>query len=335
MRKRIKSILSASILFIAGIIFSSFDLHAQTDSSFVPNGKPFALIFSNVNYTFNKEASNKAFELTRAYLGYEYSFSKNITSRLNLDIGDPGVGQFHMTAFIKNAFVQYKNKDLSARFGVISLNQFSLQEEHWGYRYIYMSFQDAYKFGSSADLGAAFEYSPSRKISVDISVLNGEGYKNIQIDSVFKTTFGVTIRPFKGFIIRGYYDNMKNDFAQNSFALFAAYDIKKFRAGVEYNLQKNNQMINGNDFSGISVYTSLELGERFSIFSRYDYLKSAISDNTGEPWNNQNDGQYFIAGFDYSPVKGVKISPSYIGYLPRDKTLSFISRLGLYFEISF
>ena len=124
------------------------------------------LVFTNVNSTFNKNGNSKAFEITRAYLGYEYFFSKNISTRINLDVGDPGVGKLQMTAYIKNAFVQYKNEGLTARFGMFGVDQYNLQEKQWGYRYVYKSFQDAYNFGPSADLGAGFEYSPAKFISL-------------------------------------------------------------------------------------------------------------------------------------------------------------------------
>lgn len=316
------------------LALTSQEIFAQSES-FVPNGKPLVLIFSNVNYSINKEGNNKAFVINRAYLGYDYFFSKNISSRIIIDVADPGVGELHMTAFLKNAFVQFKNDNISARIGMISTDQFSLQERHWGYRYVYMSFQDAYKFGPSADLGAAFEYSPAKFISFDFSVLNGEGFKNVQVDSIFKATFGVTLKPLDGLEIRGYYDRMKNDYAQTTISLFAGYSIKKFRAGFEYNIQKNNRMIDGNDFSGISLYASLGVAEKFSIFTRYDFLKSDIPVNETDPWNNNNDGQIFIAGFDYSPVKGVKISPTYTGYAPEDRSLYFTSQFGLYFEVRF
>jgi hypothetical protein len=323
--------------FIIALIISltSFELRSQPDSSFTRHGNPFALIFTDMNYSFNKAGNSKTFELTRGYLGYEYFFSKTITSRINVDFGNPGVGELQMTAYVKNAFVQFKNEKLSGRIGVIGTDQFSLLEKQWGYRYIYMSFQDAYKFGPSADLGAGVEYSPAKIISFDLSVLNGEGYKKIQIDSTFKTTFGVTIKPFKGFMLRGYYDIMKNNYAQTTTSVFAGYSIRKFKAGLEYNIQKNNGMINGHDFSGISVYSSLVLADKFSVFARYDYLESVIPANATEPWNKGKDGQFFIAGFDYTPVKGVKIAPTYMGYAPNDKSKYFTSRIGLYFEMRF
>lgn len=334
--KIVKNLSSVTALTAVIITLFLFDASAQSDSSFTPHGKPFALIFSDVNYSFNKDGNSKAFELTRAFLGYEYFFSKNISSKLNVDFADPGVGELQMTVVIRNAFVQYKNNNFAARIGMIDVDQFRLQQAQWGYRYIYRSFQDAYKYGSPVDLGAAFEYSPSKIISIDLSVLNGEGYKKVQLDSIFKTTFGITFKPFRGFVLRGYYDIMKNNHAQTSIALMAGYTIGKFKAGLEYNIQKNNGMIDSLDLSGISVYTSLGLAEKISIFTRYDYLRSDVPHNTLEAGDFiRKDGQLFIAGFDYTPVSGVKIAPVYFGYAPDDKSKSFTSRFGLYFEVKF
>ncbi len=336
MLKRIIKRLSGLLFPILLSLFLSLDIYAQSDSSFTPHGKPFALIFSDVSYTTNKEGNSKAFELTRAFLGYEYSFSRNISSKINIDLADPGVGELKMTAVIRNAFVQYKNNKFSVRFGMIDVDQFILQQAQWGYRYIYKSFQDAYKYSPPSDLGAAFEYSPAKIISFDLSILNGEGYKKVQVDSIFKTTFGIILRPFNGFVLRGYADMMKKDYAQTSLSFLAGYNRKKFKTGIEYNMQKNKDMIDGNDLSGLSVYASLGLSDKFSLFTRYDYLKATVPDNAIETGDIiKKDGQLFIAGFDYTPIKGVKIAPTYFGYSPKDKSLPFTSRIGLYFEIKF
>jgi hypothetical protein len=335
MKEGITRSLSFLILVLVGTCYTLSDARAQTDSSFVPHGKPLALIFSDVNYSFNKEGNAKFFELTRAYLGYEYFFSKNISSKLTLDFADPGIGDLQMTVVVKYAYLQYRRDKFSARFGMISTDQFSLQESQWGYRYIIKSFQDAYKFGASADLGAAVEYSPAKIISFDFSVLNGEGYKKVQVDSTFKTSLGITLKPFMGFAIRGYIDFMNNEYAQTSTSVFVAYTLKKFRAGLEYNVQKNNNMKEGHDLSGISAFASFGIGNKFTVFTRYDNLKSGIVTPEPDPWNVKNDGQLFIAGFDYSPVKGVKIAPTCFGYLPFDNSLFFTSGVGLYFEIRF
>jgi hypothetical protein len=218
---------------------------------------------------------------------------------------------------------------------MIGVDQFNIQEKQWGYRYIRKSFQDEFNFGPSADLGIGVEYSPSDFISVDLSVLNGEGYKRLQSDSTFKTSAGLTLKPFPGFVLRGYIDRMKNNYAQTSYALYTGYSTKEFRVGIEYNIQTNNGTINNHDFSGISVYTSFNLSEKFSLFTRYDYLWSEVAESGLNPWNYNKDGQAIIGGFDCSPVKGVKIAPTYLGWLPRDKTRSLTSTMALNFEIKF
>lgn len=317
------------------ILCNAFMAEAQSDNPFTPYGKPLVLVYSNLNYSINKAGNSAAFELTRAYIGYEYFFSKTISSRVNIDVADPGVGKLQMTAFIKNAFVQYKNNNLAVRMGMIGTDQFSQPEKQWGYRYIFKSFQDENNFGPSADLGAALEYSPAKIFSIDFSVLNGEGYKKIQADSTFKTSFGLTFKPFKGFTIRGYYDRMKNTYAQTSTSLYAGYSIKNIRAGIEYNIQKNNGMINGHDFSGMSVYSSFGLAQKFSLFSRYDYLRSVTLAGETDPWNLNKDGQLFMTGLEYSPVAGVRIATAYLGWLPRSSSGSFTSKLALNVEIKF
>jgi hypothetical protein len=310
-------------------------INAQSDEEFKPHGNPFALIFTDVNQTFNKNGNSKSFEITRAYLGYEYYFSKYFYARVNVDVGDPGVGKLQMTAYLKNAYVQYKKNNFSARFGMLNVDQYSLQEKTWGYRYIYKSFMDAYNMGASADLGAALEYSPAKFVSIDFSVLDGEGYKNLQSDSAFKSTIGVSFRPFGGFMLRGYYDVMHHNNTQSTYALFAAYSVARFRAAFEYNVQINNLTISNRDLYGISGYAAFVLNEKFSVFTRYDWLWSDIINGESDPWNNNKDGQLIMAGFDYSPVKGVKIAPTYSGYSPHNKTLGFTSKIGLNFELRF
>ena len=47
-------------------------------------------------------------------------------------------------------------------------------------------FQDEYKFGSSADLGIAASYKISDLITIDATVINGEGYKKVNKDDALR-----------------------------------------------------------------------------------------------------------------------------------------------------
>ncbi len=305
----------------------------QSDSIFKPYGKPVFLVFSNMHSSISKEGNAGAFEITRMYLGYEYFFGKSLFARANIDIGDPGVGGLHMTAYVKNAFLQYRTSRFSGRIGMISTDQFNLIEKQWGHRYIFKTLQDEYGFGPSADIGAAVEFSPAKLISFDASVLNGEGYKKHQSDSVFKYTFGMTMKPSEGLQLRVYTDFMKKEFTQKTVSLFAGYTCEGLSTGFEYSLQKNNKMISNHDFSGISAFASLKLPGKFSIMARYDQLWSATSSAETTRWNYAEDGQMFMAGLEFSPVLGVRIAPVFTGWRPANKANPFTSIPGFHFEL--
>mgnify|MGYP006423352937 FL=1 len=125
---------------------------------FVPSGTPSIRVFTNFHSQLSDGEVLNAFQIQRAYLGYKHQFSRTISGKLYLDVADPGVGKLQMTGYLKNAYLQYKGDRLTAKFGLIGLHQFRLQEDLWGGRYLFKSFQDQYKFGPSADLGAHISY---------------------------------------------------------------------------------------------------------------------------------------------------------------------------------
>lgn len=323
-----------SVLLLALLGFLATGM-SQTDE-FKPGGKPFMKIFSNYHTTFSDGESVSAFELTRLYLGYEYNFSENFSAKANLDIGDPGVGSLEMTAYVKNAYLKYKVDNFSVNFGLISTTQFKVQESAWGYRYIAKSFQDAYKFNSSADLGISLAYKFSDAIRADLIIANGEGYKKLQSDSALRTGFGVTITPVEKLTARVYYDFItKNDNTQSSLATFIGYAANNFSLGAEYNQQFNVKYIEDQELSGTSFYGTLKASPKVKFYARYDNLFSNILSGDFQDWNLSKDGELYIAGLEYAPVKGVKLAPNFQGWSPADDSRDFSASIFLNCEIKF
>ena len=318
-------------------ILSAFSLMAQeTTEEFKPSGKPIVTIFSNAHSTFVDETNTSAFEIQRAQFGYEYLYTKNFSGTIIFDVCDPNSGELEMDAFLRAAALTYKTDKLLVNFGMIGLYEFKYQEKHWGYRYIMKSFQDEYKFGSTADLGLSVEYKFADFISADFTLVNGEGYKKIQSDNTYKGAMGITVTPIKNLDIRAYYSLMKTDTSQQSFAFFAGYKSERFRVGEEYNIQKNHDLINNQDYSGISMYSSVSISKKISIFGRFDHLTSTNKLNEdGDTWNYKKNGEAYIIGFEYAPIKGVKFSPNFRGWKPADDTKGFISSIYLNCEIKF
>lgn len=334
--KRISSLLLA-VICLSGTIAIAQD----SKDTFKPNGKPIIRVFSNAHTTFTgstatADASNAAgFEVARVYLGYEHHFSQDFTGTVIYDVANPGVGGLQMTAYLKNAFLNYKHNDLSVNFGMLPTTQFKVQEDFWGNRYIEKVFQDKYGFASSADLGASVAYNFSKYVSADLAITNGEGYKKVQTDTKFRTALGLTINPVKQLTIRGLADLMGQGTSQTMYAGFVGYKGTKFSLAGEYNYQKNNGFVNGNNWYGTSFYGSADLSKKAKFFARYDDLKSNTPAGKTAAWDLGKDGQLYMLGFEYALTSGVKISPNYSGWKPADNTKAFASTFMLNCDIKF
>jgi hypothetical protein len=306
-----------------------------TNETFKPGGKPSALIFTNFNTAFSDGETTPAFEITRAYLGYEYNFSENWYGRLTVDVGDPKVGNLQYTAFLKLAYMQYKNENFKALFGMIPTTQFKYSEDIWGLRYIEKVFMDAYSFYSSADLGASAEYSFTKNISADLAVFNGEGYKSLQRDEFLRPAVGLTMKDIGNFTARVYADYMGKEVKQTSLVGYAGFNAAKLVVAAEYNYQWNYKMIDGQDMYGTSVYATYKPGEKIKYFARFDDLQSATLEGQPNPWQLAKDGQLFMGGFEFSPVKGIKVAPNLRYWNPADETLKATTYAYINLEIRY
>ena len=292
----------------------SFSQGNSTD--FVASGNPHFKVFWNYNYDFTEDVTKvSAFELSRVYLGYKYSFNENFSAKITYDIGKNSAGSSH-TAFLKIAQLDWKvNSKFKLSMGMISGKQFNDKEKIWGYRYLYKTLQDEYKFGSSADLGANAEMKISDKLTSNVFIVDGEGYKNVQ-DEDGNQRFGTNLiyRLSKNITTKFYYDThaVVDSKAINNIGFFVGYKSEKFRFGAEYNEMQNGETYKtaseNHNLTGLSFYGSYLLNEKFEVFIRYDKLTSNQVDGSDNNWNYENDGNLSMVGIEYKAVKGVKFS---------------------------
>lgn len=333
--RRILLALAAILVLFPTNLFSQ-----NEEKEFEPSGKVQVKIFSNFHYQLFTEDGESAFAVERAYFGYEYFLSENFNIIVKLDIGSPNQeSQYDILkryAYFKNAALIYNKDKLTISFGLIDLSQFKIQEKFWGHRYIYKSFMDEHKFGSSADLGAAAEYKFSDFISADITVMNGEGYNQLQTDNTYKTGLGITILPVKGLTTRLYVDYTEQEEIQTTWASFIGYNFKKIaQVGIEYNFQLNNNYKKDYNLQGFSGYASWQFIEKWQAFARYDKLWSNTL--SGEPydWNINKDGSAIIAGIQFSPLQNIKIAANYQDWYPYAQNLDNESYFYLNLEYKF
>jgi hypothetical protein len=118
-------------------------------------------------------------------------------------------------------------------------------------------------------------------------------------------------------------------------ATFLAYTGDKFIVAGEYNYQKNFDMAEGQDVYGTSFFATYEASENVKLFGRYDNLASATLEGENNAWQLNKDGQLFMAGLEFSPVKGVKLAPNFRFWDTADDSAPNITYLFLNCELKF
>lgn len=292
------------------------NVNAQDAKMEEPKGKVILQVFGNFHTGFGTTNDDRGFELDRSYLGYEYKFGKGLTIKGVMDVGKSSdVNDYHHIAYIKNALIQWKTGNLTLNGGLISTTQFNFQEKFWGYRYIMKSFQDEYKFGSSADLGLSATYKFTDWLSADAIIVNGEGYKKIQKFDGLNYGLGITLNPFKNFYIRMYGglnesgEDGKKDIA--NLATFVGYKHEKFTVGAEYNHLWNATYSDNADQYGYSVFASAKIAKYADLYARFDDLYSKSD------WNVKKDKQAAIIGAQFKLGKYVKVAPNFRMSIPK------------------
>ena len=297
-------------ILVIGIGLSSVAQVSMGDIVFDPaKGKPIIQVFGNFHTGFGSENNERGFELDRSYIGYQYSLSDNLQIKAVMDVGQSkDVNDYQRIAYIKNAQLTWKTGNWTFDGGLISTTQFKVQEKFWGYRYIMKSFQDQYKFGSSADLGISAACKFNKWLSADAIVVNGEGYKQIQNKDGLQYGLGATVTPLKGLSLRLYgsinestEDNTKDAY---NWAAFVGYQNTRFSVGAEYNIYQNVKFKEDADQYGFSVYGTVKLSDVVEIYARHDKLSSK------DDWNISKDESATMLGAQFKVCKYVKIAPN-------------------------
>ena len=216
------------ISFLGVSLISLVSFSQNIDETFKPDGEVQFKVFWNYHTDFSKNATQtSAFELNRAYFGYKYNFTEAISTRVTLDVGNNTAGSKY-TAFLKFAQLDWQVvPSVKLSMGVIGLQQFNDQENFWGYRYVFKSFQDENGFGSSADLGINAAFKISENLKANFLIVNGEGFRDIQDqDGKHKVGASFVYTPIKGLITKIYADSQPSTVggdAVTAFSLFAGY----------------------------------------------------------------------------------------------------------------
>ena len=161
-RELIVFLMNVMKLIIMGMVGCLLSVPALAENNEVQSkddqkkGSAIITIFSDFHTGFGNVNDDRGFDLDRAYIGYQYNLPHGLQLKAVMDFGQSDdVGDYQRIGYVKNAMISWKSGKWTLNAGLISTTQFKLQEDFWGKRYVMKSFQDEYKFGSSADLAVS------------------------------------------------------------------------------------------------------------------------------------------------------------------------------------
>ncbi|MBN2681199.1 MAG: hypothetical protein JXR58_01715 [Bacteroidales bacterium] len=330
--------MNVKILFLS-LFFYGFVVTAQQKEDSEPFGQAYGTVYTYFNSSLNSNYT--AFEVSRAYFGYKHKISEEFSANIKLDIGsindESEYALIRRYSYFKNAFLAYKKNKLTINIGLIDLLQFKTQEKFWDYRYVYKSFQDESRLGSSADIGISATYKFNKIFTADLTLMNGEGYKDFQSDNSFKFAAGLLLTPIKELTARLYYDYSEKQVIQSTYSGFLGYDFKKkFKLGVEYSTQTNNKFYENQNFGGYSGFLMTKINDKIACFFRYDRLKSNKVNATDQNnWNFKKDGQLFLGGIQYKLHEKVRTALNMQIYQSDDENEEHSEYLFINLEFNF
>ena len=304
------------LLFVKALLFSS--AYGQITESY---GKPIAEIFTDFHVNFNDTAKHTGFDLNRAYLGYHFMPGGKISGKVIINIGSPGDLAEGSTprryAFCREASLIWSDERLTISLGITGTRIFEFQQKFWGKRYVANTYQSINGYGFVADLGFVIDYKFSDIWKADLSVMNGEGYSELQLDDNVRTSLGLTITPLQTVALRFYGDIQKmQGLWQPVLVAFAGFKNDLITIGAEVSYKSNIDLVEGHHAWGISSTGGINLTDKIEFFARYDYISSVVTGNDILRWNYLKDGSFVIAGMQYTLSPYAKIALNYQGRYP-------------------
>ena len=305
------------------IFIMILEWHAIYNQTVNPTGQPIAEIFTDFHLNLNDTSGTTGFGLNRAYLGYKFVPDGHFSGTIIINAGKPEDlapgSEPRRYTYIREASICYSTEKLKLNFGITGTRLFNFQQKFWEKRYVANTYQSINGYGFVADLGIALDYQINDIVKVDMTVMNGEGYSNIQLDNSIRTAAGFTITPASFLAFRIYGDITRvNSIWQPMFVGFAGFKNNKLTVGAEVTYKSNLDLISGHHACGLSGTGSISISEKTEVFARYDHSSSVIAPEEIRRWNYLNDGNFLVIGIQHTLNEYVKIALDYQGTTPYD-----------------
>lgn len=284
-------------------------------------GKAVTEIFTDFHYNIDDTSKTTGFGMNRAYFGYNYQPEGDFSGSVILNVGSPedltSGAKHRKYAFFREASMSYTKDKLKISFGITTTKATLFQQTFLGKRYIADNFESKNGYSFVADMGVALDYTISDIFKMDFTLMNGEGYSELQMNNSVRTAVGLNITPISNGVIRLYTDfDHPNNVWQNLSIIFIGYKNELITFGAEAAYKTNVDKINGHHGWGLSGTCAVTVAPKTEVFGRYDFTSSSIMPDETLQWNRTNDGEFATFGFQYTFNQNAQLALDYQGTNP-------------------
>jgi hypothetical protein len=303
----------------------------EAPKKFEPSGKVNGLAFGDFYY-FSQHHDEKydgqqGFWLRRAYLGYDYAFSENMSARLRFEMNSNGaLAGGNLVPFVKDAYITWKySGSHQARLGIQPSLTFDSEEGFWGLRHIEKTPADLWGIDSSRDFGISLS-GPLGEQGLNYGVQFGnESGNGSETDKNKVVRFLGLFQPKSGLRLEGTFNYGKRSNGQDRTTAKGLVGVKKkdFRLSAEYLWQKRKS---GSDVADtkINIWSGMGVWDikpkKASAFARFDSVKGKVdSMDTGLPGadgigflalSSKAPFKYYLVGFEFYLNNALRLSPN-------------------------
>ena len=280
-------------------------------------------------FDYTNAEKTSAFNFIRQYFAYAGEASEDLKYKIVFDVGRSATDS-RLNTYLKKSQIDYETSYGKASMGLIGMNTYGVQEKNWGYRFIEKSAIDRYGFSSTADIGVGFSRLLTDNLNMSLQVVNGEGFKQPQLDKYHKISFNTTygerrLNKNDGYNTGIVYSTEATDSEPtNMISAFGGFAGMGLRLGVEYDMLTKGDT----ESSIISVSANYSFMDNKDIFLRYDMYD-------GDTSVDKDGSSYIITGILLSCGNGLSVAPNIRMTSYEDAVKEIISEYKVNFQFKF
>lgn len=301
---------------MAALLASSLTLNAQSPRF---SGQVYSDYYHVVSSNVDDLAGQNGLWFRRIYLTMDQSVNENWSTRLRMEMAQPGdfKTKSKMEPFVKDAYLKWKGEKQEILIGISRTPTFGLAEGIWGYRSVEKTPLNLYKFGSSRDVGVAVkgEFGTDNVGAYHIMLANGSSNKS-EHNKGKKAMVSLQFKPADGFTVEVYgdFESVSED-TDNFIVRGAAFFVKDAgRFGVEFTRKTvQTEGVDDESFDVFSFFAVGTISDRATAFARFDHQfqeNPKSGDIAYFPFATASETNFIIAGVDYAVARNVHFIPN-------------------------